>query len=418
MSFNPFENYKSTHNNVSLVPSQSPFENNQLVKPQTKGLYDFDSIVQTLKGKGFDDILVPTNIEVEYVRNLFSQKDYNNIDTITHELVSEIAKNDFINLNKGLQDLTKKYTSAKMPEMFQLISKLSTELSKADIEGVWNDVQDTKPSLGQKVVSLFNKNYLSEQLDKKFKQALDLITGRASTLENEIISIEKELHNQYQEQQKTIQDLETSFQRYFEAFLSLRRSFIFCLLLEDIYERKLEHYKSTVNPADLMIQHKLKEYESVFNEIKNKKLIIHKSLLQLPIMSTQNRTLLEASRQTMRDINNTIISTLPMIRANIVQIVSAIRIEHGLNSSMASNNLENNLSSLSMKLMGDVAKKAATVQADGRLKDAQNISDLIQNLSKFKSDMDSLSIENDKKMTEAQNLLNNSTNELKQILKV
>ena len=48
MSFNPFENYKSTHNTVSLIPNHNPFEISQPVKPQTKGLYDFDSIVQTL----------------------------------------------------------------------------------------------------------------------------------------------------------------------------------------------------------------------------------------------------------------------------------------------------------------------------------------------------------------------------------
>ena len=59
---------------MSLVQNHNPFETNQLIKPQTKGLYDFDSIVQTLKGKGFDDILVPTNIEVEYVRNLFLKR--------------------------------------------------------------------------------------------------------------------------------------------------------------------------------------------------------------------------------------------------------------------------------------------------------------------------------------------------------
>lgn len=418
---NPFEQLanKSRTSLANSIAGPSDTANPLAVISKDKPKVDVFSesyVSDLLKMSGFDSILVPSNIEIQYVRGLFDRSGIVNIAHVSYDTVDEIARSEFLKLNSGLAELTKKYSNVKMPQMLAIIQHLTKEVDKAQIIQTWEDVQNVKPTVGQKIIALFNKDHLSHELNKRFNQALQIISGSAATLENEIIQIEKNLREEYKSQEENIRDLENSFEKYFDAFKDLRRSFIFVVILEDFYRRGLDAYKASINTNDLMIQHRLSEYESIYSEIQNKKAIIHKALLQLPVMSMQNKALITASRQTMRDINNTLVSTMPMIRGNITQIVAAIRVEHGLNGSKAAQNLESNLSTMSMQLMGDVAKRAASAASEGRLKDAQNISNLVSSLKNFKEEMNNAAIENNRRFSEAEDLMIKSTAELKQIL--
>ena len=166
----------------------------------------------------------------------------------------------------------------------------------------------------------------------------------------------------------------------------------------------------------MIINKELQDYEGRYVDIQNKRLIIHKSLLQLPIIVQQNTNLVTVCKTLLKEIDNTLVSSFPMIRGNLQTIGVSIMTQKAMLGNNSAKELEKNLAVMANQVTGNLAVAGATLSANLRLEEAKTMETLVGGLKSLTERLDAAKLESQQKMSDANSILTNATNELKDLL--
>ena len=372
-----------------------------------------DDIRNSLQIDGYDKIINPSDAELTYVNSVFQSKGFHKIENVTYEAIMNIGKSEFEDLNRKMKEFTKNMGGVDTVGICELMGDLSKSIDQVDLESIWQKAVNAKPSAWAVFLSMFDKSARSKSLNGRYKQLQTTLSNNGKMLETKLQTIEQDLINQKLIQEKNIKDLEKSFEIYYNSFIELRKQFALVVYLEHSFKQQFENFKTdTAGISDLVIDKKRSDYEERLNDIQNKRLIIHKSMLQLPLIVEQNKNLGGVSKTLLKEIENTRVSSFPMIRGNLQTIGIAIMTQKSLNSNQSASNLEKNAALLASEVTGELAKQGATLSASLRLKEAETVQALVDGMKTLKTDMESLSNQSQQMSDNAKNILMNATNEL------
>lgn len=376
-----------------------------------------DAIVQALTVGGFDSIMKPSDAELVYVDSVFQSKGFHTLDGVTSDAVDAIGRQEFVDLNNKLKRFTDSMQGVKTAGLFSLIDDLSKDIQETDIEGIWNKAVNAKPTLLAYILSIFDRNAKKKSISKKLQDIGVMLGAKSGNLKDKLAQIEKDLTAQKQEQEKSVKMLEDSFEIYYNAFLQLRKQFALIVYLEFTYQSMLEQYKKeSGGSGDLVINKKLQEYERIFADIQNKRLLLHKTLLQLPLTAQQSNNLIGVCKGLIKEVDNTILVSLPSIRASLVNVSAAIQAEHAFLGNESAQKLEENLAKLSSKVSADLTVRATTLASSARLREANTVASLVSDLKDLTSRVDAAKAQSQADIASATNILTVATSDLKQIL--
>lgn len=376
-----------------------------------------DAIVQALTVGGFDSIMKPSDAELVYVDSVFQSKGFHTLDGVTSDAVDAIGRQEFVDLNNKLKRFTDSMQGVKTAGLFSLIDDLSKDIQETDIEGIWNKAVNAKPTLLAYILSIFDRNAKKKSISKKLQDIGVMLGAKSGNLKDKLAQIEKDLTDQKQEQEKSVKMLEDSFEIYYNAFLQLRKQFALIVYLEFTYQSMLEQYKKdSGGSGDLVINKKLQEYERIFADIQNKRLLLHKTLLQLPLTAQQSNNLIGVCKGLIKEVDNTILVSLPSIRASLVNVSAAIQAEHAFLGNESAQKLEENLAKLSSKVSADLTVRATTLASSARLREANTVASLVSDLKDLTSRVDAAKAQSQADIASATNILTVATSDLKQIL--
>ena len=397
----------------------------QKVKPQTNTLVTKEFIKDDIQ-KALEvslstsqtyELFAPTQEEIQHVSVLFKNRKLDNINVITYKVVSEIAKPEFVSLNNQLKQFTSKISSIKAPGLFTLLDELSKGVSDADLEQIWERTVNAKPSLMARIFSVFNPKAIGTNLQTQYESVYKLLTERSKGLEVKLGAIEKQLIVQKHEQENNIAALTSSFEMYFNSFQNVRTEFIFTLYLEEFYKQEIEKFKlANPNLQDLQVSKQLSEYESVLSDIENKRLVLHGALIKFPIIVKQNENLINVSKNILKEIDNTLLNNFTSIRSNLMGLGISLNAQQALLGTNQAKLLDEQSSKLSSKIVGDLSVKAEKFASESRLREAENIKKLVGDIRVINDKVQQAKEENKADMQKAQDILNEATQELKQIL--
>lgn len=397
----------------------------QKVKPQTNPLVTKEFVKDDIQ-KALElslstsqtyELFAPTQEEIQHVSVLFKNRKLDNINVITYKVVSEIAKPEFVSLNNQLKQFTSKISSIKAPGLFTLLDELSKGVSDADLEQIWERTVNAKPSLMARIFSVFNPKAIGTNLQTQYESVYKLLTERSKGLEVKLGAIEKQLIVQKHEQENNIAALTSSFEMYFNSFQNVRTEFIFTLYLEEFYKQEIEKFKlANPNLQDLQVSKQLSEYESVLNDIENKRLVLHGALIKFPIIVKQNENLINVSKNILKEIDNTLLNNFTSIRSNLMGLGISLNAQQALLGTNQAKLLDEQSSKLSSKIVGDLSVKAEKFASESRLREAENIKKLVGDIRVINDKVQQAKEENKADMQKAQDILNEATQELKQIL--
>lgn len=412
------------HERLSKIPPKGNetivIGSNSTIASKINNSYDSskkEAILSALTVAGFEKLVPPTDAELVYVSSVFQSKALTNPDNVTYQLVSDIARSEFSDLNNKLKVFTSKMSAVKTPGLFTLLDVLQKDIQTADFEGLWDRTTKAKPTIMARFKSLFSPTAKSESLNLQFRKLYDSLTERGKGLEVKIGEIESKLIVQKADQERNIKDLESSFQIYYESFVELRKQFIFIVYLEQSFTKQLDAFKATsVSTEDLTFNKKLQDYQSVLNDIQNKRLLIHGALLKLPITVKQNEQLILVCKNLNKEIDNTTQSSFPTIRSNIASLGIALNAQQAMIGTEGAKKLERQLQDMSIKVIGDLAVKSELLASESRLKEAESIRNLVQGLKEMDQRLQTAKDQSQANITAASNILNEATTELKQIL--
>ena len=395
-----------------VKPQTNPLVTKQFIKDDVQKALELSlSTSQTY------ELFAPTQEEIQHVSVLFKNRKLDNINVITYKVVSEIAKPEFVSLNNQLKQFTSKISSIKAPGLFILLDELSKGVSDADLEQIWERTVNAKPSLMARIFSVFNPKAIGTNLQTQYESVYKLLTERSKGLEVKLGTIEKQLIVQKHEQENNIAALTSSFEMYFNSFQNVRTEFIFTLYLEEFYKQEIEKFKlANPNLQDLQVSKQLSEYESVLNDIENKRLVLHGALIKFPIIVKQNENLINVSKNILKEIDNTLLNNFTSIRSNLMGLGISLNAQQALLGTNQAKLLDEQSSKLSSKIVGDLSVKAEKFASESRLREAENIKKLVGDIRVINDKVQQAKEENKADMQKAQDILNEATQELKQIL--
>ena len=373
-------------------------------------------IKDTLDNTEYTQALSISQEDHEFVLSEFTKKKFNNLANINYDTISSIANKEFNDLNEKLKAFTSQMDKVQTPGLFPMIDDLSKKLHDAELANIWNKAVNAKPTLWAKFLNIFDKKSANLSLNSKYEQLTTLVTQRSSGLESKITELEKELVKQENEQRINVKMLEHAYSMYYKTFLELRQQLIFIVFLEEYYKKHLEDLSNVVNEDALVLQNELKDAETVLEDIQDKRLILHKTIVQLPITAQQNKNLVGVCKNLLKEIQNTRTSSFMSIRTNLVTLGTALKTQQALLTNQSAKDLEHNSSILASEISGNLAVKGVLLSSESRLKEVQTVQKLIENLERSSEALMEARQQSQLNIEEATATLLETTNKVKELI--
>lgn len=389
---------------LTLLPTNPLFPSNVSV------------IKDTLDNTEYTQALSISQEDHEFVLSEFTKKKFNNLANINYDTISTIANKEFNDLNEKLKAFTSQMDKVQTPGLFPMIDDLSKKLHDAELANIWNKAVNAKPTLWAKFLNIFDKKSANLSLNSKYEQLTTLVTQRSSGLESKITELEKELVKQENEQRINVKMLEHAYSMYYKTFLELRQQLIFIVFLEEYYKKHLEDLSNVVNEDALVLQNELKDAETVLEDIQDKRLILHKTIVQLPITAQQNKNLVGVCKNLLKEIQNTRTSSFMSIRTNLVTLGTALKTQQALLTNQSAKDLEHNSSILASEISGNLAVKGVLLSSESRLKEVQTVQKLIENLERSSEALMEARQQSQLNIEEATATLLETTNKVKELI--
>ena len=373
-------------------------------------------IKDTLDNTEYTQALSISQEDHEFVLSEFTKKKFNNLANINYDTISTIANKEFNDLNEKLKAFTSQMDKVQTPGLFPMIDDLSKKLHDAELANIWNKAVNAKPTLWAKFLNIFDKKSANISLNSKYEQLTTLVTQRSSGLESKITELEKELVKQENEQRINVKMLEHAYSMYYKTFLELRQQLIFIVFLEEYYKKHLEDLSNVVNEDALILQNELKDAQTVLEDIQDKRLILHKTVIQLPITAQQNKNLVGVCKNLLKEIQNTRTSSFMSIRTNLVTLGTALKTQQALLTNQSAKDLEHNSSILASEISGNLAVKGVLISSEARLKEVQTVQKLIENLERSSESLMEARQQSQLNIEEATITLLETTNKVKELI--
>ena len=389
---------------LTLLPTNPLFPSNVSV------------IKDTLDNTEYTQALSISQEDHEFVLSEFTKKKFNHLANINYDTISSIANKEFNDLNEKLKAFTSQMDKVQTPGLFPMIDDLSKKLHDAELANIWNKAVNAKPTLWAKFLNIFDKKSANISLNSKYEQLTTLVTQRSSGLESKITELEKELVKQENEQRINVKMLEHAYSMYYKTFLELRQQLIFIVFLEEYYKKHLEDLSNVVNEDALFLQNELKDAQTVLEDIQDKRLILHKTVIQLPITAQQNKNLVGVCKNLLKEIQNTRTSSFMSIRTNLVTLGTALKTQQALLTNQSAKDLEHNSSILASEISGNLAVKGVLISSEARLKEVQTVQKLIENLERSSESLMEARQQSQLNIEEATITLLETTNKVKELI--
>ena len=308
-------------------------------------------------------------------------------------------------------------TAVQTPGLFGLIDDLSKNIQDAELDAIWRKAVNAKPTLWARFLNVFNNKSSRQSLNDQFMGLSTILDNRGKGLEKKLGEIEKELLKQQNEQLINIKTLETSFDLYYQSFLGLREQLVMVSYLEHYYTSYLDFLRSESTKAnDLVINNQLRNAEEVHRDIQDKRLVIHKAMLQMPITTQQNANLVTVCKNLLKEIENTRLSSFPTIRSNLLGLGISLRTQQAMMTNDSAQELDRNLAKMAVKVSGDLTEKGILLSSESRLREAETLKSLVDELKALEGRLLTAKEQSQTNMDQATNLLLESTTELKDVL--
>lgn len=385
-------------------------------QPVTYGQVRNEDIIQCLRGQGYDSVMIPDENELIYINSIFQNKGFHMIENVTSEAVDNIGKQNFLDLDNKLKAFTNAMSGVKAAGILSIMTDLSKDMDSIDVDGVLDRAVNAKPTLLAMFFSLFDKHAKDKSVSKRLEGLLTVVNEKRGTVEGKLVNMENDLRNQYREQEQNIKMLDKCLKAYVETFKEMRRQFGLIVYLEYSYKSQLEQYKKQMaQHTDLLVGQKIVEYERILKNIENRRLLIQKTMTQLPLTSTQSNTLITVCQNLMEEINTTLISSFPSIRSSLVNLSAVISARKAMLGNELASKLESQLAMAATKSIGQLSVQSELVSAESRKREAETVQKIVQEMKANKQLVDNAKNQASQIMKDAGNLLTSLADDVKLI---
>ena len=374
-------------------------------------------VIEALQQQGSYDLLKPTRQELSYVEGVYNSANFHNMNTISEDFASRFAEQEMKDMSTALSNFMRDMglVTSDNASIAVLMDSLSKEANTKELEGIWQNAINAKPTLLAQMIGLFNSQYKKRSVINQVDKFSRIIDDKGQRIGNRIDNIEKDLISQQKAQKDHIRLLEGTFELYYNTFKKIREKFILINYIETNYRSQLDMFKKG-DVSSIEAQKKLNQYERVLSLIENKRLLIHKSLMQIVFTVDNNDKLIKSCQNVLIDIDGILLHSLPNIKSNLITIAIALRTEKTLLENESITQFDNNQTILAKKVSSDLMVKTEELQGKKRLRDSEIMTELVAETKNLQERLKVAKENKQKDVDKATEMMNNASKELVKIL--
>lgn len=299
---------------------------------------------------------------------------------------SAIAPGDIINMGldaeralqgtlDGFLARLDKNTSAKL---FELFGRLEKGVAEADLPDLLKRLHEgDKPGFFEGIFAKLGGKSADQAMREFMDEIGALITGRTQTLASRMQQIEGELSGEMQKlfgELKSLEQLKQAYATHFSDFTvaaGAARAFL------DKAKTYVAAEQAKLQVGDVAGQTRLRELEDKLRLLESRALALEGTYTRLPADQIVIQQIEQAGVATLQETATTIASRFASIKMTLLSIHGAFAVKSVQQLSERQARLDEQLQKVRTATVKDVAVAAAAAPGDNRLRQAQQIEDIV-----------------------------------------
>lgn len=255
---------------------------------------------------------------------------------------------------------------AGAPRLFKLVDGLQQHIEREDLPGVARAILDARPTLGERLRSLFSRQGMRKAGERAYERACRLASGKTRTLAEQVGEMERTAQSEQARLLANLHMLEALKQSYRDHW----QVFLAATALVDGLWRKAQRMPT---PAGLSET----EWQDHVQALENRALALEGALSRLPADQLVIRQLQNAGMATLQEVAATLAGRFNSIRMTLLTLHGARLTQDLQRLAAAGAQLDANLARVRGQLVRDVAVQAAVAPSEQRLAQARQLQEIV-----------------------------------------
>lgn len=343
---------------------------------------------------------------VEKATAIFNQK-FSDPSKVTYALVSNLGSEQYKVLKQNQENFSSTVNAVQNAGVFFILEKLSNNLREANLEGLYRDAVNVKPTMVARFLSAigFGGKYKQISVNKQYDIHFSNLKSRSEGVVSVVKDLEKDLLHKKSELLTSLTYIRKGFTDQFQQLKLLASEHLVARMALERQEEYVEHL-SSLDSHNTGVQQTLVEAKRVLNTLVNRELILRGSIASVPLKADEYNQLLTATQTVVEEIDNTLDAKFLSLYGSLNTIAVAMKSAQGLNEQQSIEELANNLSNISNIAVKDIATKSITLSANNRLREVEQLEKQLENIRLTHEAVDQLNKDKKQILLEASDRLN------------
>lgn len=326
---------------------------------------------------------------------------------VTYALVSNLGSEQYKVLKQNQENFSSTVNAVQNAGVFFILEKLSNNLREANLEGLYRDAVNVKPTMVARFLSAigFGGKYKQISVNKQYDIHFSNLKSRSEGVVSVVKDLEKDLLHKKSELLTSLTYIRKGFTDQFQQLKLLASEHLVARMALERQEEYVEHL-SSLDSHDTEVQQTLVEAKRVLNTLVNRELILRGSIASVPLKADEYDQLLTATQTVVEEIDNTLDAKFLSLYGSLNTIAVAMKSAQGLNEQQSIEELANNLSNISNIAVKDIATKSITLSANNRLREVEQLEKQLENIRLTHEAVDQLNKDKKQILLEASDRLN------------
>jgi hypothetical protein len=254
--------------------------------------------------------------------------------------------------------------------LFALLDALREDVDQEDLPALAERILNNPPSLWQRALGFFNKKALARALAMAWEETQRIASGKTRNLTHKVAQLERELATEQARlahEIDTLEQLKDSYRDRFEDFL-LATAYLKGLVAKaDDQTRALAATNSFA----------MDEAQQKLQALQSRALALEGTLSRLPSDQLVIRQLQNAGLATWQETSTTAAARFASIKMTLLTLHGALMTQGVQRLSDQGRALDENLSAVQARLLGQVVDKSANLAGDNRVAQAQQVQAIV-----------------------------------------
>ncbi len=305
-------------------------------------------------------------------------------------------------LNTTLDGFLAKLDKNTAASVFALFDRLQKEVKDADLEGIIEEAQKAKPSLGNRLIGRLNGKSPATLLQETLEKVRVRLSGKTKDLSEELARLQAELQDEVTRLIAELQNVEQLKQAYrvhwqnFALIAAVAEAFV-AKATQQVAERK----QALSGNTSLEARSEIEELDIKLQFLQSRALALEGVYTRLPADQQVIRDIQVAGVSTLGETLTTASSRFASIKMTLLSVNSALRVKSLQNLSSSAASLDQTLIRARGQIVRDASVTAAVAPGENRLAQVAQIEGIIRETEEIHQAVSLARAETQKKFAEA-----------------